>query len=53
MAVPICFDVLGTLYGFGEAALALQTAFPRLSSTTAQALVDDWFHSAQRDFTCE
>ncbi|GAA6031398.1 hypothetical protein JCM8097_005642 [Rhodosporidiobolus ruineniae] len=49
--VPIAFDVLGTCFSFSAAADALRTVFPKLGQDHAQAVVDDWFHSSQRDFT--
>ncbi|GAA5866959.1 hypothetical protein JCM8547_003932 [Rhodosporidiobolus lusitaniae] len=49
--IPIAFDVLGTCFSFNLARDALQKVFPQLSQDHAQAVIDDWFHSSQRDFT--
>ncbi|GAA5845966.1 hypothetical protein JCM5353_001074 [Sporobolomyces roseus] len=49
--VPVCFDVLGTCYSFDGATEKLLTIFPDLSKERADDIVQDWFHSAQRDFT--
>ncbi|KAI5481113.1 haloacid dehalogenase [Pseudohyphozyma bogoriensis] len=48
---PIVFDVLGTLFSFESTAAALIEAYPSLSPAAGQAIIDDLFHSAQRDFT--
>ncbi|BGP18095.1 hypothetical protein JCM10213_004755 [Rhodosporidiobolus nylandii] len=49
--IPIAFDVLGTCFSFSAARDALVKVFPHLSQDHAQAVIDDWFHSSQRDFT--
>ena len=51
-AVPIAFDVLGTCFSFDGCREALVDVFPTLSPDHAQSVIDDWFHAAQRDFTC-
>ncbi|KAM0790100.1 hypothetical protein ACM66B_005428 [Microbotryomycetes sp. NB124-2] len=52
VAVPVVHDVLGTLFPPQHAAKPLkQHLFPDISDELAQAVVDDWFHSSQRDFT--
>ncbi|GAA5877001.1 hypothetical protein JCM1840_007094 [Sporobolomyces johnsonii] len=48
---PVCFDVLGTCFSFEAARHALRQVFPQLDELHAQSIVEDWFHSAQRDFT--
>ncbi|GAA5957307.1 hypothetical protein JCM21900_000804 [Sporobolomyces salmonicolor] len=50
---PVCFDVLGTCFSFEATRHALRKVFPQLEELHAQSIVEDWFHSAQRDFTCE
>ncbi|GAA5982811.1 hypothetical protein JCM11641_004632 [Rhodosporidiobolus odoratus] len=50
-SVPIAFDVLGTCFSFEAAGEALHKVFPHVSRDHAQAVIDDWFHSSQRDFT--
>ncbi|GAA6004203.1 hypothetical protein JCM10207_002480 [Rhodosporidiobolus poonsookiae] len=52
-AIPIAFDVLGTCFSFAPAVEALVAAFPerKLEREHARAVVEDWFHSSQRDFT--
>lgn len=54
--IPIAFDVLGTCYSLDAATQALKEAFSEQLSTrgagdTMALVVDDWFHSSQRDFT--
>jgi hypothetical protein len=49
--VPVVFDVLGTLFSFTPLVDRLEAMFPTITRPTALAIVDDLFHSAQRDFT--
>ncbi|GAA5902720.1 uncharacterized protein JCM6883_007218 [Sporobolomyces salmoneus] len=49
--IPICFDVLGTCFSFEAATKALLNVFPKLEGNRADSIIQDWFHSAQRDFT--
>ncbi|GAA6025953.1 hypothetical protein JCM11491_005174 [Sporobolomyces phaffii] len=49
--VPVCFDVLGTCFTFDRATQALLSVFPDLDEERADSIIQDWFHSAQRDFT--
>ncbi|GAA5879945.1 hypothetical protein JCM3774_005687 [Rhodotorula dairenensis] len=50
-SIPVAFDVLGTCFDIRGAVSPLQATFPTLQFEPAAAVVDDWFHSAQRDFT--
>ncbi|SCV73991.1 BQ2448_6421 [Microbotryum intermedium] len=51
--IPIAFDVLGTCFCFDPTIEALWRMFPDklISEAHARSVVDDWFHSSQRDFT--
>lgn len=52
--IPVVFDVLGTCFSFDAASVALTTAFGNefaAAGVKASSVVDDWFHSSQRDFT--
>ncbi|KAK4051711.1 hypothetical protein OIO90_004661 [Microbotryomycetes sp. JL221] len=49
--VPVVHDVLGTLFPPTAASEPLKQLLPTLSDHLAHAIVEDWFHSAQRDFT--
>lgn len=54
-AVPVAFDVLGTCFDLRAAADPLRNACPTLKDAAPElvnAVIDDWFHSTQRDFTC-
>ena len=53
MAIPVVFDVLGTLFGFDGMVQALQKRFPELTEREAKSLCSDAFHSGQRNFTCK
>ncbi|KDE04650.1 hypothetical protein MVLG_04948 [Microbotryum lychnidis-dioicae p1A1 Lamole] len=50
--IPIVFDVLGTCFSFDPAIDAVREMFPEKFSSEAHArsVIDDWFHSSQRDF---
>ena len=50
--IPVAFDVLGTCFDIRGAVGPLRSSFPTLQPEPAAAVIDDWFHSAQRDFTC-
>ncbi|GAA6016740.1 hypothetical protein JCM8202_004409 [Rhodotorula sphaerocarpa] len=53
-AVPVAFDVLGTCFDLRAAADPLRNACPTLKDAApglVNAVIDDWFHSTQRDFT--
>ncbi|GAA5977109.1 hypothetical protein JCM10908_004859 [Rhodotorula pacifica] len=50
-SIPVAFDVLGTCFDIRGAVAPLRSSFPTLQAESATAVVDDWFHSAQRDFT--
>lgn len=52
--MSVCFDVIGTCFGFDAAITALSHAFsPRLSAAGVdpKSLFFTWFYAAQRDFT--
>ncbi|GAA5850303.1 hypothetical protein JCM3766R1_001164 [Sporobolomyces carnicolor] len=49
--IPVCFDVLGTCFSFDVAVEALVKVFPDVDRARADSVIQDWFHSAQRDFT--
>ncbi|BGP26161.1 haloacid dehalogenase [Rhodotorula toruloides] len=48
---PIAFDVLGTCFSLDPAKEALRDVFKTVSDAQAESVIQDWFHSAQRDFT--
>lgn len=50
--IPIAFDVLGTCFSLDPAKEALRSVFKTVSDAQAESVIQDWFHSAQRDFTC-
>lgn len=50
--IPIAFDVLGTCFSLDPAKEALVSVFKTVSDAQAESVIQDWFHSAQRDFTC-
>lgn len=55
--IPVVFDCLGTLFSFDKAIAALRETFksqlPPVSNgvDVAAIIIEDWFHSSQRDFT--
>lgn len=56
--IPIAFDVLGTCYSLDAASAAIETAFGKAALQKANVnpafvnmIVEDWFHTSQRDFT--
>ncbi|KAL8290599.1 hypothetical protein RQP46_002857 [Phenoliferia psychrophenolica] len=52
--IPVVFDVLGTCFSFDAATVALTAALGAelaAAGASTSAIVDDWFHSSQRDFT--
>ncbi|KAM0751097.1 HAD-like protein [Meredithblackwellia eburnea MCA 4105] len=49
--ITIVFDVLGTLFSFDAVTHSLTQLLGDQHSAHLEALVDDWFHSSQRDFT--
>ena len=56
--IPIAFDVLGTCYSLDAASEAIQMAFGQQALARANVnpafvnmIVEDWFHTSQRDFT--
>lgn len=50
--IPVVFDCLGTLFAFDKAIHALRDTFSdQLDATAATSIIEDWFHSSQRDFT--
>ncbi|KAK4691870.1 hypothetical protein P7C70_g9249, partial [Phenoliferia sp. Uapishka_3] len=52
--IPVVFDVLGTCFSFDASVNALRALLgAELAAAGANPvlIVDDWFHSAQRDFT--
>lgn len=53
--IPIAFDVLGTCYSLDAAITAIEAAFGKAALEKANVnpalLVEDWFHTSQRDFT--
>jgi len=49
---PVVFDVLGTCFSFAGCRDALGKVFPTVAAEHASSIIDDWFHAAQRDFTC-
>ncbi|KAK4050985.1 hypothetical protein OIV83_003114 [Microbotryomycetes sp. JL201] len=52
IAVPVVHDVLGTLFPPQHAAVPLKEhMLPNVNQDLILAVVDDWFHSSQRDFT--
>ena len=52
--MSVCFDVIGTCFGFDAAIDAIASAFgPQLAAAhvDAKTFFFSWFYAAQRDFT--
>lgn len=52
MSIPVAFDVLGTCFSLDAAVQSLRVEFKDELAATGlkpESLVDDWFHSSQRD----
>jgi 2-haloacid dehalogenase len=52
MTIPVAFDVLGTCFSLDAAVESLRVEFKDELAATGlrpESLVEDWFHSAQRD----
>lgn len=53
--IPIAFDVLGTCFSLDAAIVALDALFQdqfAAKKINPKLIVEDWFHTSQRDFTC-